>query len=384
MRSDELFWQDTPDSIRAAIRLEPDCWWCYMQLARMDEGSAEKLLQTSLQLNSYNSDAAIDLGLRYEFDGDLPRAEKLLLRAVEVDRTYAPRWTLANFYFRHDSMSAFWTWARRATEMPTNDIGALLELCWRASPDPPTIEANIVEENPSVLRQFVDFLINKDQVKAAVHPALRLVSVGYRGADYTVHGRSDRELLFTVIDRLIGVDDDADATLLWHELIRQHWVVADTTIPNNPQFARNPLPVSFDWNFPTYGGINSWPGSAGLITEFTGDEPEGVTIAEQTIVLPAGNYKLESSFRTQDIPPDTGIRWEISEAKWEIGDSNSDPVLASSASLSSDTLAHVAMPFSVAQGNSLLYLRLAYHRELGTARLSGTLVVPSIRIQALP
>ena len=92
-RSDALYLQNTSESIRAAIRLEPDCWWCYIHLARLDESSAEESLQTSLRLNPYNSEAAIDLGLRYESDGGLHRAEELLLDAFEVDRSYAPRWS---------------------------------------------------------------------------------------------------------------------------------------------------------------------------------------------------------------------------------------------------------------------------------------------------
>jgi tetratricopeptide (TPR) repeat protein len=369
LRADELSWEGTADSIRAAIRLEPDSWWYYMQLARLDDKDAEQLLQTSLMHNPYNSDAAIELGLRYEADGDFPRAEKLLLQAFGVDHTYAPRWSLANFYFRRDNLPSFWIWARRAAEMPANDISALFELCWRVSSDPKTIEANIVVDNPSVIRQYVDFLMSKDQVRAAVYPALRLVRSG--------SSQDDRERLFDLTDRVIEANDAAGADLLWRELIRQHWIVADSSIPNNPEFARAPLPMRFDWNLPGDDGFHSWPGSQGLVTEFTGDEPESLTIAEQAILLPPGNYKLESSYHTRNIAADTGIRWEIT---W-IG---SDSLVTSSRFLSSDMPAKCTLPFSVDTDHRLLRLRLVYRRQIGTPRVSGTLVVPSIRIQALP
>jgi len=35
-------------------------------------------------------------------------------------------------------------------------------------------------------------------------------------------------------------------------LIEQHWVEADSTVPNNAEFAREPLPVTFDWSLPEY------------------------------------------------------------------------------------------------------------------------------------
>jgi len=372
-RSDDLYLQGTAESIRASIRLEPDCWWCYIQLARLDESSAEELLQASLRLNPYNSEAAIDLGLRYESDGEFHRAEELLLLAFEVDRAYAPRWALANFYFRRDNLPVFWTWARRAAEMPADDIGALFELCWRVSPDPKTIEANIVEDNPDVVRQYIVFLIGKDLPAAAVNPALTLVRTGSQ--DSPESPASDRTLLFTLLDKLIHANDANDANALWNGLLRQHWIVADTSVPNNPQFSRDPLPVGFDWTFSAYSGLNSWPGSSGLETEFTGNEPENCAIAEQTISLSPGDYRLESSYRTRNILPDTGIEWEIVEAK-------SDKILASSVSLSSDTLARVVLPFSVKPDEPFLRLRLAYHRSLGTPRVSGTMVVTSVRIQS--
>lgn len=364
-RADTVLSQVTADSIRASIRLEPDCWRCYVQLARLDDSSAEELLQTSLRLNPYNSEAAIDLGLRYESDGQFHRAENILLQAFEVDRTYVPRWSLANFYLRRDNFPAFWMWIRRATEMPADDIGALFELCWRVSQDPKVIEANIAEDNPNVSRQYIVFLISKDQPMAAVNPALSLLRTGSR--------EGDQSLLFTLLDKLIHANDHIDATNLWDTLIHQRWIVADTSFPNNSQFSRDPLPVDFDWGFPEGSGLHSWPGSSGLESELTGDEPEDCVIAEQTISLPPGNYRLESSYRTRNIAPETGIRWQILEV-------TSDKILASSASLSSDTPTRAFLPIVVKPDEQLLRLRLAYHRNLGTPRISGTLVVTSVKI----
>jgi hypothetical protein len=369
LRSDELYWRNTPDSIRSAIRMEPDCWWCYVQLARLDDRHAESLLETSLRLNAYNSQAAIDLGLRYEADGDYRRAEHLLLQAFAVDQMYAPRFSLANFYFRRDNLPAFWTWARQAAEMPADDVGALFELCWRVAPDTNAIERNILRGDPELTRQFVDFLVNKSEDRAAVPPAKDLVRIGDE--------ETDRERIFSLIDQLIDANDSGDADSLWHELIREHWIPDDGILPYNHAFARDPLPVHFDWRYSAFPGLHSWPGPSGLMTEFTGDEPENCPIAEQTISLTPGKYRLESSYRTQNIPANSGIRWQITEP-------GPDTVVVGTSSLSGDLPGSVAAPFSVGAGQSLLHLQLVYQRELGTSRVQGTLVVPSVRIQALP
>jgi len=367
--ADYLFQKDTEESVRAAIRMVPDGWEYYMRLAQLDRGHSPELLATSLRLNRYDAQADIELGLQYEAEGDFGRAEKLLLDAYEVDHTYLPRWSLANYYFRRDNMPAFWAWARSAAEMPADDIGPLFELCWRVSPDPEKIAGAILNEKPELIRQYLGFLLAKDQLRAVAIVAPRLVR--------SSEPDTDRPLLFSVVNRLVAANDAAAANALWHLLIEQHWVVADATVPNNADFVREPLPVSFDWTLPEYPGLHSWPGSSGLETEFTGSQPEDCTVAEQAVALTPGNYTMAYTYHTSDIPPGTGIRWQIIDAK-------SNTVLADSPDLSSDTLNHSALAFSVPPGASLLRLRLAYRRALGTPRISGMLVVLSTQIQAHP
>jgi tetratricopeptide (TPR) repeat protein len=368
-RADFLFRKDTPESVAAAIRLVPDSWEYYMRLSQFDHEHAMERLANSLRLNRYNAQADIELGLEYEAEGDFDRAEKLLLEAYAVDHTYLPRWSLANYYFRRDNMPAFWAWARRAAEMPADDIGPLFELCWHVEPDPERISSAILVENPEVVRQYIGFLLTKDQLPAVAIVAPRLVRLGTQ--------ETDRPLLFAVVNRLVSANDASSANALWHMLIDQRWVVADASVPNNGAFAREPLPVSFDWSLPEYAGLHSWPGASGLEAEFTGSEPEDCIIAEQAVTLAPGNYTLAYAYRTSDIAQGTGLHWEIIEAK-------AGAVLAESPDLSSDAVKHSAFEFSVPPDASFLRLRLRYHRALGTTRISGMLVVISTEIQAIP
>ena len=365
-RADYLFRQDTVPSIRAAIGLAPDDAAAYMRLAQLDEGHAQQMLETALRLDPYNAQADIELGLLYESNGDPARAEKLLLHAFEVDHTYIPRWSLANFYLRQDNLPAFWHWARRAAEMPPDDMGALFALCWRVSPDPRIISDAILNNNPAMVRQYLAFLASKEQLPAAAGLAPRLLRTGAPDVD--------RPLLLSLVNQAIAAGDATAANEVWHDLIQQQWVVADSSVPNNPDFARDPLPVAFDWTLPSYTGLHSWPGPSGLAVEFTGDEPESCAIADQTVSLAPGNYSLEYTYRTSGIAADTGIKWQILDAK-------SGAVLAESPSLSSDTVQHAKLGFSVPQGASLLRLHLEYQRALGTTRVTGTLALQSTRIR---
>lgn len=365
-RADYLIRKDNAEAIRAAIRLEPDNSTYYMRLAQLDEHHAGGLLETSLRLDHYNAQADIELGLRYEAEGDPGKAEELLLQAAAIDHTYLPRWSLANFYLRRDNMPAFWTWAHKAAEMPADDIGALFGLCWRVTPDPDEITGRILNDNPDVVRQYLSFLVARGQLPAAASTAVRLIHDG--------SAETDRPLLLSLVNQLVAANDADPAISLWHQLIQHQWVVADQTVPNNAAFARDPQPVSFDWTLVSYPGLHSWPGPSGLETEFTGEEPESCTIAEQTVALSPGNYTLKYSYRTTGIAPDTGIRWQIIDAR-------SGTVLAQSPDLSSNSPQQMAVDFSISPEASLLRLRLLYQRALGTTRVSGTLVIPSTEIQ---
>ena len=367
-RADYLFQKDTEESIQSAIHLEPDGWEYYMRLAQFDRSDASGLLETSLRLYPYDAQADIELALKYEAKDDFADAEKLLLDAYAVDNSWPPRWALANYYFRRDDLPKFWVWARSAAEMPSDDIGSLFALCWRVSPDPERISAAILNEKPEMIRQYIGFLLAKDQLQAVASVAPHLVNFG--------DPETDRPLVFSVVNRLVTSNDGNSANALWHQLIRQHWVEADNTLPNNAGFARKPLPVSFDWSIPVYPGLRSLSGPLGLETEFTGTQPEDCYVAEQAVALTPGNYSMNYVYQTSEIAAGTGLEWQIIDVK-------SNTILARSPDLSSDELKNSAMGFSISPGSSVVLLRLAYRRVLGTPRISGTLTVRSVLIQAL-
>lgn len=368
-RGDFLFRQNTEESLRQAISIVPDAWEYYLRLAQFDPAHARTLLSTAIRLDQFDAEADIELGLQYEAKGDLARAERCLLRAFAVNRTYLPRWTLANFYLRRGDMQAFWIWARRAAEMPSDNTEALFSLCWRVSPDPNEISQRLLDSDPKLLRQYLAFLLAKNQTNAAAGIATRLLRIG--------NPNEDAPRMFSVIDRLVAAGDGEGAKTVWTTLIANHWIVADATFPNNPTFVRAPLPVSFDWEIPSSPGCHSLPGPYGLETDFSGLEPEHCTLAEQAVVLAPGNYLLNFSYRTEGIPKGTGLRWEVLAA-------GSESALAESSDLSSPTQSWASFAFTVPPGVSVAHLRLIYQRALGTPLIEGALDVSSVQIHALP
>jgi len=364
--ADYLFRQDLPQSIRAALALEPDAWRYAVRLSQLDEDHASALLKAALALDPYNAQADIELGLRAEAAGDDTDAEKYLLAAFAIDRTYLPRWSLANYYLRHDKPLQFWMWARQAMQMPPQDASPLFELCWRLDPDPHRVSTAILSDNPEVLHQYLDFLVKRDQTSTLAPLAARLLRVGT--------AQTERVFLLSIVDRMVVANRAADALTLWRAMAARHWVIADSSLPNNGRFAREPVAVRFDWSIASTTGLHSWPGAAGLQTELTGAQPEQCILAEQTVPLQPGSYSLIYSYRTAGIPPGTGVHWQLIDAA-------SGVAVAQSSDLSSDTTKEEVLPFAVSSQQSLFYLRLRYERNIGTSRVAGNLLMLSTRIQ---
>lgn len=372
--ADALFRHHTKASIRAAISLVPDDSKYYLHLAQFSGENSQALLNHTLRLNRFHAQADIELGLQYEAAGNYAAAERSLLNAYSVDHSYLPRWTLANYYLRRGNWPAFWKWARSAASMPSGDIGSLFALCWRVSPDANQITAQIItaqiaNNKPSFLRSYIGFLISKQQEAAAATMARKLVHYG--------SAASDRSTLLSTINGLANDGDAGPAVSLWHLLIQQHWIVADTTLPNNAEFSRDPLPVVFDWRIPQSSGLYSVTGTTGLETVFSGSEPEQCTLANQMLALSPGAYTLQYNYQTTGIPPGSGLRWEILNPV-------SKMVIGQSPSLSSEAGKQASFPFTVPDSAPLIDLRLVYQRSPGTSRISGTLDLQSTHLQAQP
>ena len=107
-RADYLARLNSVESLRKAVSLAPDEPRYYKRLAQLDPDHSTELLRTAIRLNPYDAAGTTDLALQLEAAGDYNEAEKLLLHAFEIDRTYLPRWSLANFYLRRQNMPVFW------------------------------------------------------------------------------------------------------------------------------------------------------------------------------------------------------------------------------------------------------------------------------------
>jgi hypothetical protein len=328
--------------------------------------SERPILEAAVALAPYYSHGWIELGLDAELAGDTARAEHLLLEAARVDKTYEPRWTLANFYYRRGDRGGLWRWAKKALEIAYQDQTPLFLLCWRMSSDPAEILSGAIPPQPRFLAQYLSFLIQRDDLEAAE-------TVGDLLAPQA--GEAETPLLLLFCDRLLQKGRNAPALRFWNMLCLRHRIDCQPLQPDsgvsltNGDFSAVPLETAFDWRLPRAEGIAfvapAWP-AGGLRASFSGKQPEAARVLEQVLPLvPSRRYRLRFSYRTEGLAPGSGLRWEVTRltgGEWSAG----------STDLSSENWKQEEFDFTTPPDMGSGRLALTYRRALGTTRIEGS------------
>ena len=210
--ADYWFQKETAEATAKAIAATPDQSEYLVRLALLtgDEHPAKALaaLRHAVELNPADGRAWVELGLRLEETGDLPGAEQSLLRAAAEDRTYLPRWTLLNFYFRRGDTGKFWYWAKAATPMIYGDPLPLFHFCGRVNEDGSLIDRLDIRQ-PQVQAGYLFYLLDSGHAGLAGAASRRLLAE---------NRETDVPLLLDACDRLIEARRTDDAAAIWDGL----------------------------------------------------------------------------------------------------------------------------------------------------------------------
>jgi tetratricopeptide (TPR) repeat protein len=345
-------------------------------LADADPPSANDALQRAVALNPRDAASWIELGLRAEANGDNPTAIVCLLRAAQADTKFLPRWTLANYYFRHDDVSMFWFWAGQAAGMVYGDALPMFRLCGKVAENGTLIDRLHIR-NPDVRAGYLSYLLDQNRVDL-IAPALHRLLQQNRQADLP--------LLLSACERILqaGYVDQAAAT--WNTLARAGRVPFPTPAGQGRQLLANgaftvpPASLGFDWRLPPIEGIgvSREEEPPGLRFTFSGRQPESCEPLAQLVPLrPNTPYQLSFVFRTQGIPAASGLAWRIADAA-------GGAVLRQGASLASVAESLTQLSFETPARCRLVRLSLRYRRAPGTTRMEGFLVLRNVALEPLP
>jgi tetratricopeptide (TPR) repeat protein len=371
--ADLLARRNQPESTRLAMRLMPENGAYPAQLAdqiyAIDPATAKSLLERAVKLNPYDAASWIQLGLLCEAANDLPQAEEALSRAANVDSTFLPSWSLANFYFRRENAGQFWHWAQRAAQMDPDDATALFRLAWYVDPSAREIESRLHLTRPFIEGQFVNFLFTQGDPAQVAAAATHLLASG---------SQEGTDTLLQACDWLLQRKRPDLALALWNGLApRMSYSPLNTDAPvTNGSFSRSPTSHGFDWHLMTVAGLSSFlnvePNVLGF--EFSGEEPDSFTLMNQAVPVQAGkDYRLAIDYQTSDIAPGSGIEWLVI-------DEQTGAVLGRTGSLSAEQGGEAYACFAVPDGAAFVNLSLDYRRQPGTVRVEGKLALKGVRL----
>ena len=375
--SDYWFRKETVAGTEKALAVTPGQAAYYNRLALLTSedhpARAIAALKRAVALDPADAHSWIDLGLQYEAGGDNARAGQCLVRAVEEDAQYLPRWTLANYYFRRNDPPRFWFWAKRAAAMAYGDPLPLFRLCGQMEEDGKLIE-RLTISNPSVRASYLSYLVGQDRIDLVGPPSRRVLEE---------NRQSDTPLLLAVCDRLLDRGRASEALDIWNRLAETHripFAARSSTLPSsltNGAFTVAPTSQGLDWRLPEVDGISaaSEESPGGLRLTFSGRQPERCEVLVQYVPVQENRkYRLRFLYRTSGIASGTGLTWRIA-------DTNSGRSLGEGRDLSAAGEIQDQVSFATPAGCRLVRLSLVYQRSLGTTRIAGFIVLRSIDME---
>lgn len=375
-RADYWYRQDTPESLKIAISIDPGNASYRALLAEHLEGMGTDptpQLIEAIKLSPLDSLQMLRVAIRAESVGDFPTAERFLNRAIAVDNKFTPRSALLNYYFRRGMRADFWRLVTEAIRTGSNeDANGVFRLAWETDPNPQTLLSHIAVTRQN-LDNYLNFLLNTRKMEAAAFVARRCAAIS---------DEHDRNLLLAFCERALLTDSESSVAV-WNTLVARKLIPYEHLDPMAGSFVTNktflvyPAPGGFDWDVPTVDGVDvsQLSDSQGVSVHLTGTQPEDCVILQQSVPLVAGRqYRFSYEYSSPADDKLGGLEWEVT---------NSDALLATSPELVTTGEAKKGLiDFTANRDWAKLILR--YKRASGHVRAEGTVAIRKMKGQLAP
>jgi hypothetical protein len=377
--ADHLSRASDPATVARAVRLSLGDADFRLKLAAIQEASGADptdALEAGAALDPGNADAWMRLGAEAEMRGDPGGAESRLLAAARVNRQFAPRWALANYYFRRGDAAHFWTWTRKALMVSYGDMYPVFRLCWNMRQDAGMILERGIPERRAVLNAYVQFLLQEDRLAASEAAASKLAARASGG---------DQATLVAWCNRQLDAGSVAATVQVWNALRTRHLLPyapldRERAPLTDGGFAAESVGGGFAWRLAPQTGVAMGrnPSPRYLWIAFSGDQPEMCAPLMQFVpVMPGASYSLRFEYHTSELPPASGLRWSVFDAR-----TGSDLAIGSPW-LSSPDWKVAELRFAAPAGG-LVRLTLTCQRLAGATRIEGSVELRNLSIGRRP
>jgi hypothetical protein len=368
-RADTLFRQNTRDSLEAAVLLVPGNAEYHALLAEYIEGAGlnpDKELALATEISPRESRFWIRRAFRAELEQKFQDSERFLREAVTVDKGFAPRAALMNYYFRRQNLPEFWEAARAALQMAYTDRRGIFRLCF-------AVEDNVDRIRPLLppghrpLVELLAFLMESGRLAQTSGIASVVASQAEP---------ADLNLLLGYIEQQAG-KNDASAVAVWNDLCARHLVPFPPLSPDEGTIVTNgdfegDLHRGFDWKIGSANGVaisHSYAG--GESVELNGKQPEAMVLMEQRIPVTAGKtYSISWHYQLDGAAGDSGLRWIVRNG---VADATPGQQPIAASATFDGTSSRTGKFVFTADHSGIDRLCLDYRRAPETIRWKGTL-----------
>lgn len=274
--------------------------------------------RTAVRLNPYEARYWLDLAGAYQFAGDTAEQAASVLHAVEADPT-TPHiaWEAANFFLVQGDREKALRYFQIVLANDPGSVGAVLELCWRASGDAAEIMNQALPPRADLYLSFLSLLVTKQQVSAAESVWNRLIALQQPFSSTPA---------LPYFRLLIAKAEVNAAKSAWQQLAKvdpslEPYLPSQRNLVVNGGFEENLLNGGFDWWFQSYShaelniDTNEFrTGTRSLSVTFDGQSVPGPQLVQFIPVKPNTSYEFSAESRTQDIDTASGPRFAIVDA----------------------------------------------------------------------
>jgi tetratricopeptide (TPR) repeat protein len=364
------------EMVARAVRLSPGDADFHLKLANAQQAAgadATAALAAAAVLDPGNADTWIRLGVAAEIRGDLPGAESSLLAAARASRQFAPRWALANYYFRRGDGPHFWRWARESLLMGYGNLNPVFRLCWDMRQDPAWILAHAIPDRRDILNAYVQFLTQAGRLAVSEPGAARLAALATREDQWTLIDWCNWQL---------EKGDAASALEIWNTLCARHLLPfapldRERAPLTDGDFRATPVGGGFEWRLAPGPGVTAGrnPSPRYLWVAFSGAQPETCTPLWQFVpVTPGASYSLRFEYQTPGLPVASGLRWSVLDGRIDVDLAGASPWL------SSTDWKREEVRFT-APADGLVRLLLTCRRMPGAPRIEGSVDLRNLSME---
>jgi tetratricopeptide (TPR) repeat protein len=308
-------------SLQLAARLEPgNAEYQYRIgqyfLQTQDSPSvAGSFLRSAVSLNPHNATYWFALSRMYQRLANLSEQKDALQHAIAVDpSTPGVAWEAANFYW---SMGETDKALREFRVDLANDYlpTETLDRCWRIKPDVNALLRDVVPARADVYSEFLDFLVARNEEKAAAVVWAQMVRL-----------RESVEMrhVFTYVQYLIEHRKAAEAHQAWRDAAALCNLRAYQTSPANlvvnGDFSEPVLNGGFDWQYDKLTDVSlaldpveSHSGHRSLAIVFDSRGLEDAGIRQTVAVEPNTKYEFSAYFKAENLEGAGGPRFLLQD-----------------------------------------------------------------------